>query len=1825
MTSNNKIVKRVTPLVLLLLILMPINVLFLRINNISNLNNDVIRDEEDDENTPDNPKSSAVNENTFKINGTVMYPNGTYYIYQQDYLKFYFENSTLYSAVSSVTLTVTGVGITDSAFSQVSSTWTLYEYFNAAFNTYDAVLTFTNNSHEFDINFKIKIMNPAINVIGVWGKDTVYNNFWQEIYEGGVYSTYGYTDFEITVATMNRDAVVERVTLNYTDGVTDYTDVAADPGVIAGMYLNFSYTFSNGTQIDIDPTNTNRWKPRDEMYLFTLDVSDDSESEYYVFEFYVEVKNKAPIITQFDLSSEHVETPTGQTTEVEIVLDATDFEDDLLYYPGSADRVARYTDSPSSVSAIGGCVIDSGSIDDLKEAGEGNEYTLTYTQGASGGALLVDVALNPDINVTTLGGFMVNFSIYDNAALATTAKVEIFDHSGAGSWDLLYSLSSIAGAPWDIVIVHDDDLPGAVSDYIPTENNTITLKFYYNDTSPNPVTVHLDYLGITTNITRRETFSRVILQVWKPGHQTYGEGTAFEIINNWDTTNNVWYTTYEIENIDSNYGTWTFVAQVLDHGEHDYISTKHGVQTILTSSSPKDFYGFVDTDKQFGQAWATKLFSIGIPQQEALKISGNPQYDTSSNPLHDDIVNISVDVEGIESDYLTYKNGSNRILVSGLDLGLNETTLYTSNVITTQDNLYCTVWGSPSPNDLDIAEEGDVYNMTFFGNDGEFLVWVSLDDLNVSSLISFDTSIRIRDNETGVINTAEAQIFDHTNKAWVPLADLTSVSSTFEYLTTDSGTLPNTVADYVPSVNNSISLRFHYDHTAQVSVEIDFITINATVGPTGSKFGINAFPLYNISGSIDDLAANDATSLDIAMNKELGQNLAFHSVMWISTLENRADLTKDNISALYVTIDNWFNTTTGILGVNLEFWDVNHLKWVLLPGSWSNGALNTSAEGNDFIGIVNNAEDLDDIIDFGSTVRMRIRVITAAGVDTDLKIFLDFINVTAEYVYSYTANVRIISKVNGGATTLALTPTKLDTWKMRYWVQVNISALGLYADRFILAFYFKNGNSSLSGITNYRIEPRVFMDVQSQAILNKYVHYYVYAPTEDVVATIKNYTFFAYDPDPTLDKLLSMQTLNPEGLDADSHLCMRSLSPVSSLNLTTILDLKTLALGTPNFLYKFQFRSGIENGLSSFSYLDVQRVSDTNFYRGNYPVPENIEYGVHYVKLYIRTPFGFQLSTNWTEFRVIKPQPIDFKFAFDNGAQVPLDRGQTYGAFEFSFVDYDMGGANPGSWASGRLASSYISIKFQTTNKVGSSVWLDATVGYTSYSAAEYRFRYSVSVVIPLDTDTGPDSKSYYNWTFNVYDWDETNRQQSSYLFYNRTEFVIYNNEPVINNLNVNGSASLSVYRNNDINISFSITDTEDAHADLSVIGLNITGPQGATNLTLTDGDVLHHGNGDRSYLYSLNRTAELGIYFISLIVDDDDGKQITNSTTVKFTSLNNIPVVLAVNYTNYTITGVRRDIDPPVNITVNITDVEDSYTGDYRTNSSSGETPYLLLRHKENSVSIANVAPHLEPYRLNLTLESAGSMANGYIETWKTSISFNFTVNGTGWSEHWYAGNITLEIFVTDKDSGNDDNSYIISELIVLNNAIQPKTTTQIVNENIIMYSQNWYYFANTSAYGTDIKFYVFVDDVEGIDHISIWFILYTGPSLNDLDKGGEQKLDFNPSNWEFQTIQGVPTYVCTLSSTLLTSETLKIQVRKIGAYDTDHSYAPDTGYGDTRVVASAIGIDILISGTPPPPVGDPIVLFVLLAILIVAGVIGVTYGIVRYRKSTGWKRFLD
>lgn len=674
---------RLLGLGLLLLVLIPVNILYVGTNFKDS--NGTEHELEEDQNSEDNQNNriSAMkaidSEITFMINDTIMYENGTFYCYIMDYLNFTVQNHT-YIEKNQVKITIDGSAEGDQDLTykdglNISTITTQFDDDSAG--TYECTLTYKNSTGDIkDFYFSIKLNNPAPVITGAWIWDDTYNPSWEPLAEGGIVSTYRETTLYLKVDTINKDDVTEKLVFNYTDGFREISKEITDKSTSGNERSFNSKTNDEGIIIKVNTTSgfEDAWKPRQNMYKVVLNASASGDDYDYLFDFYLEVSNKPPQITMFDFpNGAHEETPDMSKNKYNITMkiNATDLEDDLLYFRGdSGERTAIYPSVIGSIEIQSGCEIISPSsptsANSLKLLSDDNTntyYDLNYTKNA-GGDFIITMNVDPEINYSYIDAFKSGIVLTDNKtdnydASPYEAYLYIYDFVGS-TWDDWINLSQ------DVIKDADSTLfnkSTEVSKYI-SENEGIKFRIEYNDDQKD-VRVLLKEFNLTLNITRRDSFSSIQVSVVKPTERLPSD--PVEIINHWNENEDVWYYTYELVNDPLYYGSYTFILDVQDHGSQAYAD----VFVEDGESSSDDF---------IGRAVGTKIFCFGQASSETFNVSSIPQIYTDdvdvklhTAPLRDETFNVSIELEGIDT---TYKGGTTYTkykVGSGLVLQKNET------------------------------------------------------------------------------------------------------------------------------------------------------------------------------------------------------------------------------------------------------------------------------------------------------------------------------------------------------------------------------------------------------------------------------------------------------------------------------------------------------------------------------------------------------------------------------------------------------------------------------------------------------------------------------------------------------------------------------------------------------------------------------------------------------------------------------------------------------------------------------------------------------------------------------------------------------------------------------------------------------------------------------------------------------------------------------------------------------------------------------------------------------------------------------------------------
>ncbi len=1527
MQRKRKISTKIKLLLLTLMFLIPINAFFFA----NNKNSDIISQKPiKDDKTEDvkTPLSSAYYDqaHAFKINGTKLYENGTFYLFQTDNLYFSFENKT---GTTNVAIVISALSMSFNLVYKGNSLYDSIQVFNTL-GRYRGVLSyynFSNPAQRWFFDFYLDIGNPSPRIIKAWGRDTEYNPTYKEIVEGGVYATLRKTSFELLVETLNKGSVASDVDLNYTDGIA-YTQKALTISATSGYFRNFTLTGGNAISINIDTTSgyENRWKPTDTLYKFVLNASDSTD--FYLFEFSIEIKNDPPLITRFNLSPSYVQTPTSPVSVV-ISVNASDMEDDTLYYRGSQDN-AKYTDPVGNVSVKTGCTVTSPltqNLDYLK-TDDSDYYSLTYGIGANG-EFWVWLDINDEINLDKISSFETKFIIRNNAY--PKAEVHIYDFT-VKTWRLLANLTNKVTSYTTITNQSSQLAVTTAKNYYSPTNKSMLLRFCFND-PVQAASVDLDYVAVTTTVTRRESFSRVVLLVHKPEGaidivNLKGE-EEIEIINYWDNALKYWSYTYIIENDTHNYGSWTFQILFADHGKSDYFNLIWGNYTNALSSSSKDqgLYEFDYQQKHFGEAIASKVFCLGIPQSQALNISAIPFTNSTRGmaPLYDESFNVTLNVNGVDTSNLYYKDFQTRTLISEIQIQKNTSYAEITKITCNAD------------------VSGSLNGTYFFINTPieHFYVFIYM------------------------TNALDPKFTDKTLINITTIGVGTSANLVAARLATAIQNIGGSGANFTATSNANVLTITNSQDGAAADASDGLIKTNFAFSTyeqgKNYLYGYSISPLYNITGNFNDMNVdNEGKSYSFKLAKNMTGHYAFYSAVWKLRLVSKWWLSPANISELAFTIDNWFNSTNDINNVYIEFWNYSSETWIQFAG-WANGALKKYTNNNtQFSKVITDKTQLNWIIDNQGFLSMRLKIETnTPSLKRDYNLSIDFINATIKYRNYYYAKLQLRS-ANNPDTPINLVPYKKGSYTMQYSAIINIKNLGLKADNFTMMFLFQNGNSSLFYLA-YRISPRV--------LSGQFQNNYYYNPSKQTNLLDKNYTLniahipIAFTKALTVNKMLYF-------LDVDT------------LIMNATADLKTLASGDLDVL-SVDIRIG--TNVESRYWLSSERSGLTIIYEPgtdslslsdavNYDAHQ-YTFGVYFVRFYLRTMTGLDYATEWKEIRVLNSAPVDFDFTFCSVNPNPMNRLDTY-SFDFWFTDYEM---------TKEQAFTSVQIRFEINNKSNSNKpeWIYASLGsINDVSESQNKIHFSaVSILIPRTTRTGAYNWSYYKWEFLVNDSNYGIQSEFSYLSFNRTIFVIRNAAPSIA---MDATAS-QVYRNNSVKISFNILDPDDLNPNaLTVTYFNISAVDPTPDVSVSNNSV-PFVSGKREYIYFVARSAELGKYNVSLRIIDNDTREAFASAS--FNVINNLPTVVSSIYSQ---NNILRDVSGRVFIFVNVSDVEDSWLGDNAT-----DDVYVELFHKSPySARIQQISPSIEPIRINMTLIYAANFTNGNRELWMGNVTFNDTMD---------------------------------------------------------------------------------------------------------------------------------------------------------------------------------------------------------------------------------------
>ncbi|MHA1338772.1 MAG: hypothetical protein ACTSRZ_01955 [Promethearchaeota archaeon] len=247
-----------------------------------------------------------------------------------------------------------------------------------------------------------------------------------------------------------------------------------------------------------------------------------------------------------------------------------------------------------------------------------------------------------------------------------------------------------------------------------------------------------------------------------------------------------------------------------------------------------------------------------------------------------------------------------------------------------------------------------------------------------------------------------------------------------------------------------------------------------------------------------------------------------------------------------------------------------------------------------------------------------------------------------------------------------------------------------------------------------------------------------------------------------------------------------------------------------------------------------------------------------------------------------------------------------------------------------------------------------------------------------------------------------------------------------------------SLYRTNTVQISWNFTDLDDFDVlnNFTITTFTITDPSSNVH-PLNVGNIIYDAAPSQmrfEYDYQFSISNQTGIYTFTIAIQDPDGLQISNTTTV--TVLNNLPTLselkienLATNTyatlvqdNNLTDFSIYRGTQQ-MRVTVNLTDIEDSYLND-----AAISRVYLSFTHKFTAAQIGDPWTDSANFDTDLTLINSASQNGNGIQTWSGTLTLPV-------ADQFYSGDCYINVHMVDDDLDEAINSN--NEFLVRNSPI--------------------------------------------------------------------------------------------------------------------------------------------------------------------------------------------
>ena len=917
--------KKVKPIILIVflgLFIMPINILFSSITVDTDQSNDI-----DEKTIENNPLTQAAPDlDAFYINGTEYYEQNTYYLFQNDTLVFIFKNDTAADNVY-LELNHTTIPAQDFLFSLQQNPWALDEWnrtvdINSTFEVgkFNATLKYGKGGDSRTFKFYLEVMNPAPRIVYLEMTDSTYHLNPMEIVEGGTYTTYRGTSLSLTACVMNKDGLgnlgASSGELFYKKNLAgSWQSVVLTEGALHTYNGLPVKNYSTLVALTITPNTNDDWMPG--TYPMYINATDDKDASY-IFEFNLTIMNTPPQITELSVNPSFVTDKSASKATITVDVNASDLEDDLLYYTGGALRKINYTDRVAMAENISDCVSlnensteNSIRYDESIDATKGYvpHYNLSVPGSAALGQFSVNFTISSEINNITQ--FAFNFRIKDNISCDTYQRLMIWNYDTPG-WETVGTNFDLdAGSSFTYITLY---VTSNCEDYV-VNTSKVQIMLEYQESSTDETLVVIDYINITTTVETRATFSSVRLYVYTPFTL---ESQSFEIKNYWRTDLNIWRYDMEIcMPCKEEWGSLSLVVIVTDYGYHEYWSP-----TIWGNYSVGDPFSSIDKEPKYfpsksrATASTSQVIGMGIATGDVLNFTaGNPTpIINNTNPAYNDDVNITVFVNDPNSPN-TNLTGSKAFNATEIKLQYNTSITYSQgdeDAIDSSHKLY----GNTS---LTKNNDNDPFNFTMNEQiDGNH-------ERNQSAIVRFSlrTPWWLQDNFTSVqidldnyfednasIDTVYVEFWDFANSKWItPSSGNWDSSSDWS------------LEDKKDDSTGGKKFTQTWSDNAQIRncINLDFSLTNQLVMRIRATAAAQDTPPINMS--------IDFVQVTVNWNSYHGAYVSLNSYSYESEnyITEHFNMTRLNLTSTTTQYSFLFNQETVMRARNDKFWSGNYL------------------------------------------------------------------------------------------------------------------------------------------------------------------------------------------------------------------------------------------------------------------------------------------------------------------------------------------------------------------------------------------------------------------------------------------------------------------------------------------------------------------------------------------------------------------------------------------------------------------------------------------------------------------------------------------------------------------------------------------------------------------------------------------------------------------------------------------------------------------------------------------------------------------------------------